>query len=86
LGRKALPFILDVTKADDVQSAFENVIGELGGLDILVNNAGGTSDLFAVQPSDAKGFVPTWQISEEMWDVFLCDAPVEMRGQSILQF
>ncbi len=71
LGRKALPLVLDVTKADDIQSAFEHVVGELGCLDILVNNAGGTSDLYAVQPADAEGFVPTWQISEDMWDVFL---------------
>ncbi|MBT4053066.1 MAG: SDR family oxidoreductase [Bacteroidetes Order II. Incertae sedis bacterium] len=44
---------------------------ELGGLDILVNNAGGTSDLYAVQPEDAEGFLPTWQINEDIWDAFL---------------
>lgn len=72
LGRKAVPLILDVTKADDIQSAFDHVVGELGCLDILVNNAGGLpSDLYAVQPADAEGIVPTWQISEDMWDVFL---------------
>lgn len=71
LGRKALPLVLDVTKADDVQSAFERVVRELGGLDILVNNAGGTSDLYAVQPENAEGFLPTWQINEDIWDAFL---------------
>jgi 3-oxoacyl-[acyl-carrier protein] reductase len=37
-----------------------------------VNNAGGLpSDLYTVLPADAEGLVPTWQISEDMWDVIL---------------
>lgn len=71
LGRKALPIVLDVTKANEVQSAFGRVVGELGGLNILVNNAGGPFGPYAAQPTDAKEFLPTWQISEDIWDAFL---------------
>ena len=71
MGRKALPLVLDVTRADT----------ELGGLDILVNNAGGTADLYDVQPP----MQPAENVAKGVLSL-LCDAPAEMRGQSILQF
>jgi NAD(P)-dependent dehydrogenase (short-subunit alcohol dehydrogenase family) len=39
-GRRVLPVIADVTKADEVQRAVERVLGEFGRLDVLVNNLG----------------------------------------------
>ena len=33
--------VCDVTKEEDIESLFDTVIRQLGGVDILVNNAGG---------------------------------------------
>ena len=38
-GVRALPVVMDVTKADDVQTLIDNTVAELGSVDILVNNA-----------------------------------------------
>ena len=38
-GVKALPVVMDVTKADDVQALIEDTVAELGSVDILINNA-----------------------------------------------
>jgi len=43
LGRRALPLVVDVAQADQVEAAVARTAGELGRLDILVNNAGVTS-------------------------------------------
>src|SRR5215471_4913862 len=40
MGRRALPLQMDVTRLDQIFSAVEKTISELGRLDILVNNAG----------------------------------------------
>ncbi len=38
-GVKALPVVMDVTKADDVQTLINNTVDEFGSVDILINNA-----------------------------------------------
>ncbi len=38
-GVKALPVVMDVTKADDVQALIDHTVDELGSVDILINNA-----------------------------------------------
>lgn len=38
-GVKALPVVMDVTKADDVQVLIDQTVDELGRVDILINNA-----------------------------------------------
>ena len=38
-GVKALPVIMDVTSADDVQALIDQTVDELGRVDILINNA-----------------------------------------------
>lgn len=38
-GVKALPVVMDVTKADDVQALIDQTVDELGRVDILINNA-----------------------------------------------
>lgn len=40
LGAKSIPFVADVSRADEVRSVVSGTIAELGGIDILVNNAG----------------------------------------------
>ena len=39
LGRRALPLVVDVTSAEQVESMAERTVRELGRIDILVNNA-----------------------------------------------
>lgn len=38
-GVKALPVVMDVTSADDVQALIDQTVDELGRVDILINNA-----------------------------------------------
>ncbi|MGI9303253.1 MAG: SDR family NAD(P)-dependent oxidoreductase [Gammaproteobacteria bacterium] len=40
LGRRAVPFALDVTKEAEIQAAIHEAIEHLGHIDVLVNNAG----------------------------------------------
>ena len=40
LGRKSLPFVLDVTKPDQIQALVDKTIDTFGKVDILVNSAG----------------------------------------------
>jgi len=37
---KAIPIIMDISNEEDIESSYEEVIRELGGIDVLVNNAG----------------------------------------------
>ncbi len=69
LGRRSLPVLADVSKADEVQRMIECVVQELGGLHIQVNNAG------------VESIIPFLDISVEEWErvtdinlkgVFLC--------------
>lgn len=39
-GEKALPFVADIKKFDNVKMAYAEIEQKLGGVDILVNNAG----------------------------------------------
>ena len=38
-GVKALPVVMDVTNADDVQALIDQTVDELGSVDIVINNA-----------------------------------------------
>lgn len=46
IGRKSLPVITDVTKADQVKAMVEKVMAEFGRIDVLHNVAGGGSHKF----------------------------------------
>ena len=43
-GVKAKLYVCDVSKAEDIKTTAENIIGDFGKVDILVNNAGITRD------------------------------------------
>lgn len=58
-GIKSLAIKLDVSKKNEVVSAFETFIKEFGRLDILVNNAGITKDALVLR------------MKEEDWDLTL---------------
>jgi len=52
LGVNCLAIKLNVSKQDEVKSAFESFIKEFGRLDILVNNAGITKDALILRMKD----------------------------------
>ena len=58
MGRKALPLVINITKADQVQRLVDETRRELGRIDILVNNA-----------AAARGHdrVPVVQLEEAEW-------------------
>ena len=58
MGRKALPLVINITKADQVQRLVDETRRELGRIDILVNNAA------AARGNDR---VPVVQLEEAEW-------------------
>jgi 3-oxoacyl-[acyl-carrier protein] reductase/meso-butanediol dehydrogenase/(S,S)-butanediol dehydrogenase/diacetyl reductase len=58
LGCRALPLVVDVTRAQDVQSLVDRTLSELGRVDILVNNAAA---------SRGRDRVPVVELAEEDW-------------------
>ncbi len=58
LSRKALPLVIDITQADQVQRLVEETRRELGRIDLLVNNAA------AARGNDR---VPVVQLEEAEW-------------------
>ncbi len=52
IGRNALIGIVDVTKADQVESFVQKTLDKFGKIDILVNNAGITKDTLLVRMSE----------------------------------
>jgi len=58
LGRKALPLVIDISKADHVQRLVDETRRKLGRIDILVNNAA------AARGNDR---VPVVQLEEAEW-------------------
>ena len=58
LGRRALPLVIDISKADQVQRLVDETRRELGRIDILVNNAA------AARGNDR---VPVVQLEEAEW-------------------
>lgn len=61
-GVKALPVVMDVTKADDVQTLINDTVAELGSVDILINNA--------AAPYGADR-VPVVEVSEDVFKTVL---------------
>lgn len=54
LGRKAIPFKVDVGVTSEVEALFQMVTAEFGSLDILVNNAGITRDGLLMRMKDEE--------------------------------
>ena len=64
LGRKGLPFRVDVSNLQEVASMMESVFHEFGRIDVLVNNAG-------ISPKKQGGGILTWEITPEDWDMVM---------------
>ncbi|MBF0456485.1 MAG: 3-oxoacyl-[acyl-carrier-protein] reductase [Nitrospirae bacterium] len=69
LGVKSMPLKFDVSKSDEVASAFSQISEKFGRLDILVNNAGITRDGLIMRMKDED-----WDavIAINLKSVFLC--------------
>ncbi|MBI2056059.1 MAG: SDR family oxidoreductase [Candidatus Sungbacteria bacterium] len=65
-GGQAACFKMDVSKKEEVESVFDEIIGQFGRLDILVNNAG----IYISKPA--------FEITEEEWDRMM---DVNLKGQ-----
>jgi len=70
--------VANVTDEAEVERAFAELIGELGGMDILINNAGITRDALLVKAQDGKVVermdLKAWQqvLDVNLTGVFLC--------------
>src|SRR5581483_7267585 len=58
LGRRALPLISDVRRAEAIDELVQRSVSELGGIDILINNAGAAR---------GKDRVPVVDLDEAIW-------------------
>ncbi len=58
LGRRALPIVTDITRAEQVERMVESAVRDLGGVDILVNNARAVGNYAA----------PVVELDENEWD------------------
>jgi 7-alpha-hydroxysteroid dehydrogenase len=58
MGRRAVPIAADLTRLDQINTAVERTVRELGGLDILVNILGGSN----------IGAAWALRMTEAMWD------------------
>lgn len=72
-GRKGLSLQVDVSNAEQVESAMKEVIASLGRIDILVNNAGITRDNLLMRMKEDE-----WDqvINTNLKGVFLCTKAV----------
>ncbi len=68
-GVKTLSLSFDVSKGDEVEKAFKEILEEMGRIDILVNNAGITRDALLLRMKEDE-----WDsvISINLKSVFLC--------------
>jgi 3-oxoacyl-[acyl-carrier protein] reductase len=80
LGGEVKTYVVNVTSADSVRKAFEDVEKDLGKVDIMVNNAGITRDSMLHKMSDDQ-----WNkvIDVNLKGVFLCgrEAATRMRDR-----
>lgn len=58
LGRRALPVVADISRAEQVERMVESAVRDLGGVDILVNNARAVGNYAA----------PVVELDESEWD------------------
>jgi NAD(P)-dependent dehydrogenase (short-subunit alcohol dehydrogenase family) len=79
LGRRALPFAMDVTDLAQSRSAIDSAIAEFGRLDILINNAGGGIGGPAIDVSE-DDFDAVWDLNTKSTFFLSQHAARAMRG------
>jgi 3-oxoacyl-[acyl-carrier protein] reductase len=53
-GVRALPYLCNVTREDEVSAVLDAVVGDFGRLDVMINNAGITKDGLLLKVQDGK--------------------------------
>ena len=77
-GVEVKTYTTNVAKEDEVETLFNNIVSELGGVDCLINNAGITRDGLFIKAKDGKitkrMSIQEWQsvIDVNLTGVFLC--------------
>ena len=71
-GVKALPVVMDVTSADDVQALIDQTVDELGSVDILVNNAAAPYGADRVPVVEVEEYVFKTVLDVKVVGTYLC--------------
>ena len=77
-GVRALPYLCNVAREDEVSSVLDRVVADFGRLDVMINNAGITKDALLLKVQDGKVVnrmsLAQWQavIDVNLTGVFLC--------------
>ncbi len=77
-GVEVKTYTTNVAKEDEVETLFNNIVSDLGGVDCLINNAGITRDGLFIKAKDGKitkrMSIQEWQsvIDVNLTGVFLC--------------
>lgn len=53
-GVRALPYLCNVTREDEISSVLDRVVQDFGRLDVMINNAGITKDALLLKVQDGK--------------------------------
>ncbi|MFD0697049.1 SDR family NAD(P)-dependent oxidoreductase [Paenibacillus sp. GCM10027628] len=69
LGRKAYPFVADVTNRDQIEQSVQRLVRETGRIDILINNAGMNIRSQALAVTDEEW---DWIMQTNLKSAFLC--------------
>ena len=75
-GRRCLPLVVDVTKADEVQRMVDRTLEEYGRVDVLVNNAASPRGADRVPVVDLDEAVFRWTMEVKVTGTFLCSRAV----------
>ena len=63
-GVRAVTYLCNVTREQEVESTLDRVVGDFGRLDVMINNAGITKDALLIKAQDGQ---VTGKMSLEQW-------------------